>query len=123
MGHLVQDLDDKLYNTLPQQPPSKSGAKPSREKGGSKAKVPETGESSSTKSSTQDKAKPQQTLSDQPPPDNPLEEPNIWCTILKLEGRQHENAVAEGFQNWLRKNLDCSLFEVLQKKCFIDILF
>ena len=47
-----------------------------------------------------------------PPAHNQLAEPNIWCEILKLEGRHHENKVAEGFLTWLKKTIDSSLFEV-----------
>ena len=85
----------------PQKQPVKSSKKtteptPSQEIGSSKQQPP----------STSSAPKPQTTLSDTPPPaDNPLEEPNIWCEILKFEGHHHENKVAEGFQTWLKKQL------------------
>ena len=44
-------------------------------------------------------------ISDTPPHHNPIEEPNIWCDIMKLEGRKHSNLVADGFVNWLKKQL------------------
>ena len=55
------------------------------------------------------------------PADNPLEEPNIWCEILKFEGHHHENKVAEGFQTWLKKTIDSSLFEV-QRNMYLFLL-
>ena len=110
MSSIVNNLDDIKYNTLPKQPqkqPVKSSKKtteptPSQETGSSKQQPP----------STSSAPKPQTTLSDTPPAHNPLEEPNIWCEILKLEGHHHENKVAEGFQTWLKKTIDSSLFEV-----------
>ena len=112
VASVVNQLDDRIFNTLPQQPEPKSKppskSKPQKEKTTSEsgAGAKPTPETSSTKPT------PHTTLTDQPPENNPLEEPNIWATILKLEGRVHENKVAEGFQNWLRRSLDCSLFEV-----------
>ena len=113
VANLINQLDDSLYNTLPEQPedpPLKKSPK----------KQPK--DKSSSMSSGSSKPTAQTTLTDQPPENNPLEEPNIWATILKLEGRSHENKVAEGFQNWLRKNLDASLFEV-QKCLFITYVY
>ena len=45
----------------------------------------------------------------------PLKSPNIWCDIMKLEGRKHSNLVADVFVNWLRKTIDSTLHEVLIK--------
>ena len=55
---------------------------------------------------------PRQLYLTPPPAENPIEEPNIWCEILKLDGHLHENKMAEGFQTWLKKTIDSSLFEV-----------
>ena len=55
-----------------------------------------------------------------PPDDNPLEEANVWCDILKLEGRKHSNLVAEGFVNHLKKSIDSTLYEVLNSQRFIS---
>ena len=118
MSSIVNNLNDRKYNTLPKQPqkqPVKSSKKtteptPSQETASSK-------QPPSTSSAT----KPQTTLSDTPPADNPLEEPNIWCEILKLEGCHHENKVAEGFQKWLKKTIDSSLFEV-QRNMYLFLL-
>ena len=114
VASVVNGLDDRIFNTLPEQPqPKVSGSKPPSK---SKPAKEKTTSSSSTSepgaSGTTSKPTPHTKLTDQPPENNPLEEPNIWATILKLEGRVHENKVAEGFQNWLRKTLDSSLFEV-----------
>ena len=47
-----------------------------------------------------------------PPPDDPLEEQNIWCEMLLLEGRKTNNRISEGFVWWLDKNLDSTIHEV-----------
>ena len=117
MSSVVNNLDDRKYNTLPKQPqkqPVKSSKKtteptPSQETGSSKQQPP----------STSSAPKPQTTLSDTLLAENPIEEPNIWCEILKLEGHLHENKVAEGFQTWLKKTIDSSLFEV-QKEIYLS---
>ena len=119
VASVINQLDDRVYNTLLEQPqgePSKSTSPKKQQKDKSSITSSGSKDKSST-SSGSTKPSPQITLSDQPPDKNPLEEPNIWATILKLEGRVHENKVAEGFQNWLRKNLDSSLFEV--QKCIL----
>ena len=126
VASVINQLDDRVYNTLPEQPegePSKSRSPKKQQK--DKSSITSSGsKESKDKSSTSSgstKPSPQITLSDQPPDNNPLEEPNIWATILKLEGRVYENKIAEGFQNWLRKNLDSSLFEV--QKCILLHLY
>ena len=124
VANLINQLDDNLYNTLPEQPegpPLKNSPKKQPKDKSSSTPSGSKDKSSST-SSGSSKPTAQTTLTDQPPENNPLEEPNIWATILKLEGRSHENKVAEGFQNWLRKNLDASLFEV-QKCLFITYVY
>ena len=123
VASVINQLDDRVYNTLPEQPQGETSKSTSPKKQ-QKDKSSITSSGSKDKSSTSSgstKPSPQITLSDQPPDNNPLEEPNIWATILKLEGRVHENKVAEGFQNWLRKNLDSSLFEV--QKCILLHLY
>ena len=111
----INQLDDQLYNTLPKQPdpkqpdPKLKPPKKPKEKSGSSST---SSSGSSSVAGSTSKPTPQTTLTDHPPADNPLEEANIWTTIPKLEGRVHENKVSEGFQNWLRKNIDCSLFKV-----------
>ena len=115
---LVNDLDDRVYNTLPPQPKPKPQAqkgKPSAKKTASQAPVV-------SGSGTSEEPVPRIQLSDTPPDDNPLQEPNVWCSILKLEGRVHQNNVAEGMENWLKKNIDSSLFEVQTKCLFIVLL-
>ena len=52
------------------------------------------------------------------PPDDPLEEQNIWCEMLLLEGRKTNNRIAEGFVWWLDKNLDSTIHEV--KKIYLS---
>ena len=102
---------NNLKNNLLSLPKKTTEPTPSQETGSSKQQPP----------STSSAPKPQTTLSDIPPADNPLEEPNIWCEILKLEGHHHENKVAEGFQTWLKKTIDSSLFEV-QRNMYLFLL-
>ena len=102
-------------NQLPPQPPQKSGRK-----NGSKKSSESTSSSQDQpqqqSSKTREKAPTADVISDTPPPDNPLEEPNIWCEILKLEGRKHSNQVAEGFVHFLKKSIDSTLYEVQNYK-------
>ena len=82
VSSLVNNLDDQLYNTFPKQPDPKPSSK------GTKPKAPpKTTDVSAPKPSSSSGATPKTTLSDVPPDDNPIEEPNIWAEILKLEGR------------------------------------
>ena len=119
VSSIVNNLDDQQFNSLPKQPDPKPSKKKPSPKAFPKSSDPSA---SSSKTSGPGQATPKTILTDAPPPDNPLEEPNIWCEILKLEGRQHENRVAEGFQTWLKKSLDCSLFEVQNTSNFIKFL-
>ena len=137
VANLINQLDDNLYNTLPEQPEGPPLKKSQKKQPKDKSSSTQSGSKDKSSSTSSGSSKPtaQTTLTDQPPENNPLEEPNIWATILKLEGRSHiwatilklegrshENKVAEGFQNWLRKNLDASLFEV-QKCLFITYVY
>ena len=88
----IANLDEATWNTLPKQPPLKP-----RQPGASKPPTP---------------AKPQSSKSSEPPEEDPLEEQNIWAEILKLEGRQSCNRIAEGFVYWLDKNMDSTVYEV-----------
>ena len=117
LSSLVNNLDDQLYNTFPKQPypkPSSKGTKPKP--------PPKTTDVPAPKPSSSSGATPKTTLSDVPPDDNPIEEANIWAEILKLEGRQWENKVAEGFQTWLKKSIDSSLYEVQNITIFIKLI-
>ena len=118
VANLINQLDDQLFNSLPKQPEGPVRSKSPKK---SKDKPGSSSTSSSNVALASSKPTPQTTLTDQPPADNPLEEPNIWTTILKLEGRVHQNKVSEGFQYWLRKNIDSSLFEV--QKCSLLPLY
>ena len=95
---LIENLDDDLYNKLPEQPPPSKQPTPSKQ--------PKPSSSSASKTSTG--AKPPAPT----PPDDPLEEPNVWCEILKLEGRVSNNKIADGFIWWLEKNQDTVIYEV-----------
>ena len=100
-----------MYNTLPPQPPVPSASQ-SPQNGSKKTpkpskKPPQQPSQGSSKDSSKDN------ISDTPPHHNPIEEPNIWCDIMKLEGRKHSNIVADGFVNWLKKTIDSTLHEVI----------
>ena len=96
---LIENLDDDLYNKLPEQPP------PSKQPTASKQPKP----SSSSASKTTTGAKPPAPT----PTDDALEGPNVWCEILKLEGRVSNYKIADGFIWWLdKKNQDTVIYEV-----------
>ena len=115
---IVDKLDDKIYNTLPPQPPLSSTSK-SPKNGGRKTLKPSKNAAQQTSQATGGGAASKEAskdhISDTPPHDNPIEEPNIWCDIMKLEGKKHSNLVADGFVNWLRKTIDSIVHEVLIK--------
>ena len=84
---LIENLDDDLYNKLPEQPPPSKQPTPSKTTTGAKPPAPT-------------------------PTDDALEESNVWCEILKLEGRVSNNKIADGFIWWLEKNQDTVIYEV-----------
>ena len=96
----IQDLDEDEFNTLPKQPPVSTK---------SKKKTLKSSQSSSSGST-----------SSKPTTEDPLEPPNIYCEMLKLEGRVSNNLKAEGLNSWLIKNYDSALYEV--QKYFLFLL-
>ena len=98
---LIENLDDDLYNKLPEQlPPSKQPPKP------------KNSSSSASKASSSTATGATGTKLATIPPEDPLEEPGVWCEILKLEGRASNNRIADGFMWWLDKNMDGVVYEV-----------
>ena len=100
-------LSDAKYDTVPDQPPPSVPTKQQshRTKAELKQKPsPATGTVTASTSSS--------SLHEVPPTDDPLEEQNIWCEMLLLEGRKTNNKIAEGFVWWLDKNLDATIHEV-----------
>ena len=101
VASVVNQLDDRIFNTLPEQPEPKSKppskSKPQKTTSESGAGAKPTPETSSTKPT------PHTTLTDQPPENNPLEEPNIWATILKLEGRSMKTKLLRASRIGLEK--------------------
>ena len=95
---LIENLDEDLYNKLPEQPPPSKQPPPNKQ--------PKASSSSASKTPTGAKQRAPT------PPDDPLEEPNVWCEILKLEGRVSNNKIADGFIWWLEKNQDTVIYEV-----------
>ena len=83
---IVDKLDDKIYNTLPPQPPVSSTSK--SPKNGvcrktpkpSKNRAQQTSQATGGGAASKEASKDQ--ISDTPPHDNPIEEPNIWCDIM-----------------------------------------
>ena len=103
-------LSDAKYDTwiIPEQPPPSVPTKQlQKTKAELKQKPPAStgGVQASTSSSGT-------SLHEVPSPDDPLEEQNIWCEMLLLEGRKTNNKIAEGFVWWLDKNLDATIHEV-----------
>ena len=101
----VQDLDEDEFNTLPKQPPVSTK---SRKKNPKSSQTSSSGMSSSGSTSSK------------PTTEDPLEPPNIYCDMLKLEGRVSNNLKAEGLNSWLIKNYDSALYEV--QKYFLFLL-
>ena len=97
--HLVQNLSENLYNTIPAQPPPSV-----RTKASLKQQSQEQAQASKSSSGTE--------LHEVPPPDDPLEDQSIWCEIMKLEGRKTNNKIADGFVNWCKGNMDSIVLEV-----------
>ena len=107
---LIDLLSDEKYDTVPKQPPPSVPSVPSKQSQKTKAELKQKpaatgGVAPSTSSSGT-------SLHEVPPPDDPLEEQNIWCEILLLEGRKTNNKIADGFVWWLDKNLDATIHEV-----------
>ena len=107
---LIDLLSDDKYDTVPKQPPPSVPSVPSKQSQKTKAELKQKpaatgGVALSTSSS-------RTSLHEVPPPDDPLEEQNIWCEMLLLEGRKTNNKIAEGFVWWLDKNLDATIHKV-----------
>lgn len=100
---LIRNLDDQLYNTLPSQPPGK----PKPKKPPTAAATPGT-----SKAPTSSSEPAKECLHSAPPPDDPLEDANVWAEILLLEGRRTNNQIAEGLVLWLNKHQDSTIHEV-----------
>ena len=120
----VMDLDDKLFNTLPHQPPKKKTGSPGKDKSKESSKTGSPGKDKSkegavhgqSSSSVQQASfseksdKAQHILSIQP--DHTPEDPNVWAEIMKLPGTRRNNQIADGYVNWLNKNFDAGIHEV-----------
>ena len=107
---LIDLLSDDKYDTVPKQPPPSVPSVPSKQSQKTKAELKQKpaatgGVALSTSSS-------RTSLREVPPPDDPLEEQDIWCEMLLLEGRKTNNKIAEGFVWWLDKNLDATIHKV-----------
>ena len=103
-------LSDAKYDTVPEQP---SPSVPTKQSQKTKAELKQKpGSSSATGGVTPGTSSSSTLLHEVPPPDDPLEEQNIWCEMLLLEGRKTNSKIAEGFAFWLDKNLDSTIYEV-----------
>ena len=106
---LIDQLSDDKYDTVPKQPPPSVPTKQQQSqktKGELKQKPAASGGVAPTASTSAS------SLHEVPPPNDPLEEQNIWCEMLLLEGRKTNNKIAEGFVWWLDKNLGSTIHEV-----------
>ena len=121
----MNNLDDDVFNKLPPQPPKRKPRSPNKQKG----KTPPEDEPPTTSGATasshpstsvtsQDKSEKALFLENLVPDHTP-EEPNVWCDIMKLAGTKRNNQIADGFCQWLNKNYDSGIHEVLYK----NILF
>ena len=111
---LIDQLSDDKYDTVPKQPPPSVPTKQQQSqktKAELKQKPAASGGVAPAPASTSASS-----LHEVPPPDDPLEEQNIWCEMLLLEGRKTNNKIAEGFVWWLDKTL---IQQFMRLKLFI----
>ena len=101
-------LSDAKYDTVPKQPPPSVPTKQSQKTKAELKQKPAASNEGVTASTSSSGT----SLHEVPPPDDPLEEQNIWCEMLLLEGRKTNNKIAEGFVWWLDRNLDATIHEV-----------
>ena len=76
--------------------------------------------SSSTPSSTQQEKSEKAQFIETLIPDNTPEEPNVWCEIMKLTGTKRNNQISDGYCQWLNKNYESGIHEVLSQIHFIS---
>ena len=105
---LIDLLSDDKYDTVPKQPPP---SVPSKQSQKTKAELKQK-PSASTGGVQASTSSSGSSLHEVPPPDDPLEEQNIWCEMLLLECRKTNNKIADRFVWWLDKNLDAIIHEV-----------
>ena len=106
---LIDQLSDDKYDTVPKQPPP---SVPTKQQQSQKTKAELKQKPAATGGVAPTTSTSASSLHEVPPPDDPLEEQNIWCEMLLLEGRKTNNKIAEGFVWWLDKNLDSTIHEV-----------
>ena len=113
-------LSDAKYDTVPEQPPPSVPTNQAQRTKAELKQKPTAAPSSSgaTGGVAPSKSTSGSSLHEVPPPDDPLEEQNIWCEMLLLEGRKTNNRIAEGFVWWLDKNLYSTIHEV--KKIYLS---
>ena len=94
-------LSDAKYDTVPEQPPPSVPTKQSQ-KTKAELKQKPSASTASTGGVTASTSSSGTSLHEVPPPDDPLEEQNIWCEMLLLEGRKRIRLQRDLSGGWTR---------------------